>query len=659
MEEKKERIRQLVEELNKASEIYYGGQDEAMSNYQWDALFDELSALEQETGYILPESPTQTTSTSQEEGKGEKEPHEYPALSLAKTKQVSDLQAWAGDRKVWVSWKLDGLTLVLTYDEGSLTRILTRGNGLVGTNITYMAPALKGVPLKIPYTGHLVVRGEATISYKDFEAINDLMEDEEEKYANPRNLAAGTLGLDKSNLDKVAQRNVTLNLFTLVYTQEEIVSWGERMDWLDRQGFITVERQEAWADTLPQVVEAWTHRVEAGQLDLPVDGLVLSYDDTVYAASGSVTGHHATRGGLAFKWQDVSAVTKLDHVEWSCAASAITPVAVFQPVQLEGTTVTRASLCNISEMERLGIGENGETTLEVIKANKIIPKCIAVKEAKGTFHIPEHCPVCEAPTRITVSATGTKVLRCTNPQCPAKHLKRFTRFVSKEGMEIDGLSIQTLLAFINKNFIHRYQDIYHLAQHAQEIQEMEGFGPKSCENLLAAIEKSRNTTPVKFLFSLCIPLIGVDAAKKMVAKLGTQGLLARMRAKEGFEDVDGIGPEKSGAVVQWCSQEENQEDLEALLKELVIEDWPPQEKAEGSCQGLTFVITGEVHHYKNRAEMKAFIESQGGSVTGSVSKKTSYLINNDVTSQSGKNKKAHELGIPILSEEEFLKQFGS
>lgn len=658
MEEKKKRIEELVKQLNQASEQYYGGKDEGMSNYEWDALFDELATLEQETGYILPESPTQTTSTAQEEGKGEKEAHEYPALSLAKTKKIEDLQEWAGDKKVWVSWKLDGLTLVLTYDDGSLTRILTRGNGTVGTNITYMAPALKGVPQKISYKGHLVVRGEATISYQDFEAINDTLDDEDEKYANPRNLAAGTLGLDKTNLDKVAQRNVTLNAFTLVYLEEEILSWGERMNWLDKQGFITVERQEAWADTLPQVIEAWTKRVEEGKMDLPVDGLVLSYDDTAYAASGTVTGHHATRGGLAFKWQDVSAITWLDHVEWSCAASAITPVAVFQPVQLEGTTVSRASLCNISELERLGIGEDGKTLLEVIKANKIIPKCIAVKEAQGTFTIPESCPVCQAPTRISVSASGTKVLRCTNPECPAKHLKRFTRFVSKEGLEIDGLSIQTLLAFINKGFIHRYQDIFHLSQYADQIREMEGFGQKSCDNLLAAIEKSRKTTPVKFIYSLCIPLIGVDAGKKLVARLGTQGLLDRMRSGEGFEDVDGIGPEKSGAIVQWCGQEENKRDFEALLQELEIEQLQPQEKAQGSCQGLTFVITGDVHHYKNRAQLKEYIESQGGTVTGSVSKKTSYLINNDVTSQSGKNKKAQELGIPILSEDDFVAQFG-
>ncbi len=658
MEEKKKRIEELVEQLNQASEQYYGGKDEGMSNYEWDALFDELSALEQETGYILPESPTQTTSTAQEEGKGEKEAHEYPALSLAKTKKIEDLQEWAGDKKVWVSWKLDGLTLVLTYDDGTLTRILTRGNGTVGTNITYMAPALKGVPQKISYKGHLVVRGEATISYQDFEAINDTLEDEDEKYANPRNLAAGTLGLDKTNLDKVAQRNVTLNAFTLVHLEEEILSWGERMDWLDKQGFITVERQEAWADTLPQVIEAWTKRVEEGKMDLPVDGLVLSYDDTEYAASGTVTGHHATRGGLAFKWQDVSAITWLDHVEWSCAASAITPVAVFQPVQLEGTTVSRASLCNISELERLGIGEDGKTLLEVIKANKIIPKCIAVKEAQGTFTIPESCPVCQAPTRISVSASGTKVLRCTNPECPAKHLKRFTRFVSKEGLEIDGLSIQTLLAFINKGFIHRYQDIFHLSQYADQIREMEGFGQKSCDNLLAAIEKSRKTTPVKFIYSLCIPLIGVDAGKKLVARLGTQGLLERMRSGEGFEDVDGIGPEKSGAIVQWCIQEENKQDFEALLQELELEQLQPQEKAQGSCQGLTFVITGDVHYYKNRAQLKEYIESQGGTVTGSVSKKTSYLINNDAASQSGKNKKAKELGIPILSEDDFVAQFG-
>ena len=369
------RMEALIAELNAASEAYYGGKEELMSNFEWDAKFDELSALEEKTGLILPDSPTQAVSFSEEGDNpdGVKEAHEFPALSLAKTKKVEDLQKWAGDRPVWLSWKLDGLTLVLTYDNGNLNKILTRGNGTVGTNITYMKEAIKGFPLKLSYQGHMVVRGEATISYPDFERINDSLEEDEEKYANPRNLASGTLALDAKHIAKVCERALTFNAFTLVYLEENIISWGERMAFLDREGFTTVDRELTDAAHLPEAIGRWTERVEKGEMLIPVDGLVISYDDTEYASSGSVTGHHATRGGLAFKWQDASAISTLDHIEWSCAASVITPVAVFDPVRLEGTTVSRASLCNLSELERLGIGEDRKTTLEIIKANKIIP----------------------------------------------------------------------------------------------------------------------------------------------------------------------------------------------------------------------------------------------------------------------------------------------
>ena len=373
MEEAKKRCEELVRRLNEASDAYYSGKEEVMSNYEWDALFDELSALEEETGYILPDSPTQNTGAQEETAQGERERHEFPALSLAKTKQVSELVKWTQDKEIWLSWKLDGLTLVATYDRGALTRLLTRGNGTLGTNITYLKDSIRGLPEKIRYQGHMVVRGEAAISYPDFERINATMEDDE-KYANPRNLASGTLSLDDP--EKVKERHVYFNAFTLVYIEDNIVSWGERMDLLEREGFRVVERERLAAQTLPDAVERWTKKVENGQMDLPVDGLVICFDDTDYAASGSVTGHHASRAGLAFKWKDVSAKSELLYVEWSCAASTISPVAVFEPVQLEGTTVSRASLCNISEMERLGIGKT--CTLEVIKANKIIPKCIAV-----------------------------------------------------------------------------------------------------------------------------------------------------------------------------------------------------------------------------------------------------------------------------------------
>ncbi|MDD6491446.1 MAG: NAD-dependent DNA ligase LigA [Firmicutes bacterium] len=653
MEDYKKKCEELVRRLNEASEAYYNGKEELMSNYEWDALFDELAALEAETGYILPDSPTQ--NTGYEENNGEKEPHEFPALSLAKTKQVSELQKWAENREIWLSWKLDGLTLVLTYDKGRLTKILTRGNGTVGTNITYLKNSIKGFPLKIKYQGHMVVRGEATISYTDFALINDTIEDDDEKYANPRNLASGTLSLDDP--EKVKERHVHFNAFTLVYLEDKLVSWGERMKLLEDEGFTVVDREKVNAQTLPEAISRWSAKVESGEMDLPVDGLVICFDDTEYAASGSVTGHHATRAGYAFKWQDVSVKSRLLYVEWSCAASTISPVAVFQPVLLEGTTVSRASLCNISEMERLGIGK--ECTLEVIKANKIIPKCIAVTEAEGSFEVPSTCPVCGAATQIRISPKSrTKTLHCTNPDCTAKHVKKFTRFVSKSGMDIDGLSIQTMLKFMNEGFIKEFADIYHLSGHAQVIRQMEGFGEKSCDNMLRAIEKSRQVHPVNFIYALCIPMIGLDAGKKIIANGGFQGFLDRLEQERGFEDIEGMGPEKSGSITEWYRNEKNQTSLKALLKEVTIEEVDISAGEDGKCKGLTFVITGDVHHYRNRDEFKAYVEKAGGKVTGSVTSKTDFLVNNDVQSTSSKNRKAKELGVPIISEDEFVMRFG-
>lgn len=653
MDNKISRCDELVKKLNEASEAYYGGQEEIMSNYEWDAMFDELAALETETGYINPESPTQKTGA--EEKSGNREPHEFPALSLAKTKQISELQKWAENRPIWLSWKLDGLTLVLTYDNGKLSKIVTRGNGSVGTNITYLKDVIAGFPKEIKYKGHMVVRGEATISYTDFELINDTIEDDGEKYANPRNLASGTLSLDDP--EKVKERHVHFNAFTLVYLDDNIRSWGERMNFLEKEGFTVVEREACTAETLPDVVARWTEKVESGKMDIPVDGLVICYDDTDYASTGSITGHHATRAGFAFKWQDVSAKTSLKYVEWSCAASTISPVAVFEPVQLEGTTVSRASLCNISEMERLGIGDQCE--LEIIKANKIIPKCIAVSNSSKTFSIPDKCPVCGEPTEVRISShSGTKTLHCTNPDCSAKHVKKYTRFVSKSGMDIDGLSIQTMLCFMNEGFIHNFADIFHLSEHVEVIKNLEGFGEKSCDNIIKAIEKSRQVNPVNFIYSLCIPMIGLDAGKKIVASCGFDGFLERLKGGTGYEDIDGIGPEKSKSVMDWYADKKNADVLEALLKEVSIEQVNLKAEEGGKCEGLTFVITGDVHLFKNRDEFKTYVERTGGKVTGSVTSKTNYLVNNDVNSTSSKNKKAKDLGIPIISEDEFVERFG-
>ena len=651
-------IQSLVEQLNAASDAYYNGREEIMTNYEWDAAFDRLKKLEEETGIILPDSPTQNVSA--DNLTGQKEEHEFPALSLAKTKKVAELAKWAENRPIWLSWKLDGLTLVVTYDNGKLAKVVTRGNGHIGTNITHLSKAIDGILQAIPYKGHLVIRGEAVISYPDFEQFN--MESEEE-YANPRNLASGSLTL--KNINEVKERHIRWIPFTLVYEEEEIISWGNRMAWLEQQGFKPVDRELIEQPTeanIQAVIDRWTERVtgkSSSPFPYPVDGLVITYDNTAYAATGSVTGHHATRAGYAFKWQDESAETELEYIEWSCAASTISPVAVFKPVELEGTTVKRASLCNISECERLGIGDKG-TKIAVIKANKIIPKVINVVERLGVFHIPEVCPVCQSATEVTESdSSGTKTLHCTNTHCPAKQLKKFGRFVSKEGINIDGLSEQTIQKFINLGWVREYADLFHLNNHASELRTMEGFGDKSVSKLLTAIEKARNVEAHRLLFALNIPLIGRDVCNRLLSAYQIADLFhtaTEATTEDVFATIAGIGPEKSASFVRWMKDKDNYSMLQQLLVELNISQ-SSSAPTGNSCEGLTFVITGDVHHYKNRNELKAYIESQGGKVTGSVSKSTSFLINNDVESSSGKNKKAKELSIPIISEEEFIAQF--
>ena len=649
------RMRQLIETLNKASEAYYNGQGELMTDYEWDAAFDELKALEDITGIVLPDSPT--AKVSEDDMSGQKEEHEFAALSLAKTKQPQDLAKWAEGREIWLSWKLDGLTLVVTYDNGRLTKVVTRGNGHIGTNITRLAPAIDGILPTIAYKGHLVIRGEAVISYKDFEQF--LMEQDED-YANPRNLASGSLTL--KDVDEVKQRHIHWIPFTLVYADDEILSWGERMALLANQGFDTVEREKIPDPTLSNIeacIDRWTQKVTNGSCPYPVDGLVIAYDDTAYAATGSVTGHHATRAGYAFKWQDESVVTKLDHIEWSCAASTISPVAVFNPVELEGTTVKRASLCNISECQRLGIGDKG-TEISVIKANKIIPKVIKVERKVGNLEIPDRCPVCGEPTEVVTSASsGTLTLHCTNMECPAKRLKKFARFVSKDGINIDGISEQTIARFVNMGWISEYADFYDLELHALELSTLEGFGQKSTNNILNSVDKARIVDARRLLYALNIPLCGGDVCKRLLAQYPMTELIekARSEADDYFAHIPGIGPEKSASVVKWMKNDDNYGMLQRLLDKVTIAEADSQAEVGIRCAGLTFVVTGDVHHFKNRNELKAYIESQGGKVTGSVSKSTSFLINNDVTSTSGKNKKAQELGIQILSEDDFIAKY--
>ena len=662
-EDKLRKMRELVDTLNEAADAYYNGQGERMSDYEWDAMFDQLKQLEIETGQQLPDSPT--NRVSEDNITGQKEEHEFPALSLAKTKQPEELAKWAEGRPIWLSWKLDGLTLVVTFDNGKLTKVVTRGNGHVGTNITHLAPAIAGIPREIKAVGHVVVRGECVISYEDFEQFN--MESDEE-YANPRNLASGSLTL--KDVDEVRQRHLRWIPFTLVYTEEAIDSWGARMDWLEMNGMKAVEREQIAQPTLQnieRVIARWTEKVTDKENPYPVDGLVITYDDTAFAQTGSVTGHHATRAGYAFKWQDEHADTTLDHIEWSCAASTISPVAVFSPVELEGTTVKRASLCNISECERLGIGSRG-TRLSVIKANKIIPKVIRVDEKIGELEIPDCCPVCGAQTRISISpASATKTLHCINAKCPAKQLRKFARFVSKEGVNIDGISEQTVAKFINLGWVKEYADLYRLKDHAMEIAAMEGFGEKSARNLLRSIEKARDVEARRFLYALSIPLCGQDVCKRL---LGAYPLRETIDIASGKSDkivpggdtpfalIAGIGPEKSNRIVEWFHDEENLMMVEKLLGQVRVSQESNEPSGE-KCKGLTFVVTGDVTRYKNRNELKAYIEGQGGKVTGSVSKSTNYLINNDVASVSTKNQKARQLGIPVISESEFIERFGS
>ena len=676
-EEQQKRMEQLVDELNRASEAYYNGRQELMTDYEWDARFDELKRLEMETGTTLPDSPTQRVS--EDNTAGQKEEHEFPALSLAKTKQVGDLVKWAEGRPIWISWKLDGLTLVVTYDGGRLTKVVTRGNGHIGTNITHLAHAISGIPQRIDEQGHVVIRGEAVISYDDF---NQFVMESGEDYANPRNLASGSLSL--KDPEEVKPRKIQWIPFTLSYPTS-IISWGARMDWLDTLGFNTVQRElveNPTEENIQAVIDRFTERVTGqnqktldsplstlnSQLStlnsafpFPVDGLVITYDDTEYAATGSVTGHHATRAGLAFKWQDEAAETELQEIEWSCAASTISPVAIFRPVELEGTTVKRASLCNISECERLGIGDAG-TKLSVIKANKIIPKVIKVIETVGTLHIPEQCPVCHHATEIVASQqSGTRTLHCTNPTCPAKQLKKYARFVSKAGMDIDGISEQTLARFINLGWISNFADIYRLPDHIREIASLEGFGERSAANIVKSIEKAREVDAQRLLIALSIPKCGADVAKRLLGAYAFGDLMETASItddNEHFAHIDGIGPERSALIVGWFHNEDNTKVLSDLLSLIKVRQ-QQQQRSGNQCEGLTFVITGDVHHFKNRNELKAYIEARGGKVAGSVSGSTSFLINNDVTSTSGKNKKAKELGIPILSEDDFLSRFSA
>ena len=648
MEDKKKRMRELVELLNRARRAYEQENTEIMSNYEYDQLYDELQGLEQELGTTLASSPTINVGY-EVLSELPKERHERPMLSLDKTKDVGRLKEFLGDQKAVISWKLDGLTIVLTYRNGELEKAVTRGNGEVGEVITSNARVFQNIPLRIPFTGELVLRGEAVIGYKDFEKINEEIEDVDARYKNPRNLCSGSVR--QLNNEITAQRNVRFYAFTLVRA-EDVDFRNSRlyqMEWLREQGFDVVEHHPVTRETVEEEVKWFSEHIEAN--DVPSDGLVLVYDDIAYGEALGTTAKFP-RDSFAFKWADEIRETTLLEIEWSPSRTGlINPVAVFEPVELEGTTVSRASVHNISIMEELELGVGDR--IQVYKANMIIPQIAENLTRSGVRDIPEACPVCGGATRISME-NETKTLCCTNPKCQAKHIKSFALFVSRDAMNIEGLSEATLEKFIMNGFIKDFTDIFHLDRHEEEIKAMDGFGEKSYLKLQAGVQNARVTTLPRLVYSLGIPNIGSANAKMICRALGNDPERVMNATAEELSEISGVGEVIAGTYVQYFADEEHREIFRRLLSEVEI---PKEEKPEGGqdLSGVNFVITGSVEHFANRGEVKEEIERRGGKVTGSVTSKTNYLINNDVNSTSSKNRKARELGIPIISEEEFLK----
>ncbi len=651
MEQKKKRMQELIALLNEAGKAYYQDAAEIMSNLQYDKLYDELVALEEELGVTLSNSPTIHVGY-EVLSELPKERHEKPMLSLDKTKEVERLKEFLGAQKALISWKLDGLTIVLTYRDGELQKAVTRGNGEVGEVITNNAKVFQNVPLQIAYKGELILRGEAVIGYRDFEKINAEIEDVDAKYKNPRNLCSGSVR--QLNNEITAKRNVKFFAFSLVKADgvDFENSRKQQFAWLASQGFNVVEHYEVTADTVEERVAFFANKIEEN--DFPSDGLVLVYDDIAYGQSLGTTAKFP-RDSFAFKWADEIRETTLSEIEWSPSRTGlINPVAIFEPVELEGTTVSRASVHNISIMEELELGVGD--TIQVYKANMIIPQIAENLTRSGVKNIPNHCPVCGGDTEIR-QVNNAKSLYCTNPECQAKHVKSFALFVSRDALNIDGMSEATLEKFIMNGFVKDYADIFHLDRFAEAIKQMEGFGEKSYQKLQASIEKARTTTLPKLIYSLGITNIGLANAK-MICKAFDYEIDRMMKATpEELSAIDGVGEVIANTFVEYFRDARHVEEVEKLLNELHI----PKEEAQAEEQifaGMNFVITGSVEHFANRNEVKEVIESKGGKVTGSVTGKTNYLINNDTTSGSSKNKKARELGIAIISEEEFLKMLG-
>ena len=650
MENSLQRMKELVEKLDQAAKTYYQEDREIMSNQEYDSLYDQLEQLEKETGTVLTNSPTVRVGY---EAVNElpKEEHPSPMLSLDKTKDREVLRGFIGNHKCLLSWKLDGLTIVLTYENGELVKAVTRGNGIVGEVITNNARVFKNIPLRIPYKGQLVLRGEAIITYSEFERINETIGDADAKYKNPRNLCSGSVR--QLNNEITAKRNVRFYAFALVSAQDVDFSNSREQQfiWLKKQGFEVVEYKVVTSESLDEAMDYFSKAIVNN--DFPSDGLVVTYDDIAYGESLGSTAKFP-RNSFAFKWADEMRETRLVDMEWSPSRTGlINPVAIFEPVELEGTTVSRASVHNISIVKelQLGIGD----TIKVYKANMIIPQIAENLTRSGNLVIPDKCPVCGQEARIR-KENDVETLYCMNPDCVAKKIKSFSLFTSRDAMNIDGLSEATLEKFIAMGFIHNFGDIFEIGRYKDQIVEMEGFGQKSFDNLMVSLEKAKKTTLAKVIYSLGITGIGLANAKVICKYFDDDIEKIRHADEEEISAIEGIGPVIAGSMADYFKSAENNQKLDHLLSHLHLVH--EETSAEQVFAGKTFVITGSVEHFSNRSEAKEFIEARGGKVTGSVTKKTDYLINNDKTSASSKNKKAQELGIPILSEEDFLELAG-
>ncbi|MDD7418503.1 MAG: NAD-dependent DNA ligase LigA [Ruminococcus sp.] len=644
------RMKELVKKLDRAARAYYQEDIELISNREYDQMYDELQALEKETGTVLANSPTAKVGYEAVD-QLPKEEHESPMLSLDKTKDREVLREFIGDHETLLSWKLDGLTIVLTYENGELAKAVTRGNGVVGEVVTNNARVFRNIPLKIPYVGRLVLRGEAIITYSDFEQINESIEDVDARYKNPRNLCSGSVR--QLNNEITARRNVRFYAFGLVSAENVDFhnSHAEQFEWLKNQGFEVVEYRKVTAATLDQTMDYFSAAITEN--DFPSDGLVALYDNIAYGDSLGRTAKFP-RNAFAFKWADEIRETRLEKIEWSPSRTGlINPVAVFDPVELEGTTVSRASVHNISIMRELQLGIGDRIT--VYKANMIIPQIAENLTKSGELPIPDTCPACGQSTEIR-RVNEVESLYCTNPDCPAKKIKAFALFASRDAMNIDGLSEATLEKFIARGFIHDFGDIFEISRHREEIVTMEGFGEKSFENLMASLEKARETTLAKVIYSLGIANIGLANAKVICRHFDDDLEKIRRADEEEVSSIDTIGPVIARSLTEYFADPENNRKLDHLMSHLAIKK--EEKKGEQIFQNMNFVITGSLEHFDNRNQAKELVESLGGKVTGSVTKKTNYLINNDTTSNSSKNKKARELGIPVISEEEFLKLAG-